>query len=702
MSNSENLHGIFVKDLQNIKRDGPHEYRCTCPACQGHNFTFNKANGLFYCFNCGAHGKLEDFQKGKDNEAWKYLPKDNGNTAGFASTSGTSGIPNAANTSSSTNASPGTPATDASPDALIRPDYVPLDPAILRTIQDLSTEAYPNQLQQDVRAWLEAQQIPLEHAIRMGLGAAYRNIKNKHDDEHEKATRQPCVVFRNYVEGYCCNAKCRSVSSTIETVTEADGTRHTETHFSKGFTQDSAVKPCAPYNIDCLWPARWQNAGTSADGTPEPPRTLYYTEGEKDAITLTLLGFPYTLGCASGAQTDLEKTFSAFQDWLEPIREVVIVGDQDVPGRSMVRQCAQYFRNKKVRTVTWDQRQLGKDISEVYQRHGREFARNLVLSAQPVALEGIEDYTTADALQASLRCARGEYDHGYDLGLGPLTNQHFRLTSQQAGLIIVTGTPGTGKTDFLNYVTMQLMNQRRTHLCYCSFETPNKYRHAGDLAQIWAGALPLHKLSDQEAMPFVRTVTRHITHLDFTDGGATPQHILERADQVLQRHPELEYLIIDPYLYVEVKEGHNVSETSAIKDMLRTFQHWAYHHNIWVFIVAHPRKLQKADGSPELEEIDMYTIAGSANWANIADMVLSLKRVRNPEFQYDYTRLSVLKVRDQKICTPGDVFYIRHQSGRYAECADETQAKAHLATSPTFNPWNNEEPASQEASANNE
>lgn len=40
----------------------------------------------------------------------------------------------------------------------------------------------------------------------------------------------------------------------------------------------------------------------------------------------------------------------------------------------------------------------------------------------------------------------------------------------------------------------------------------------------------------------------------------------------------------------------------------------------------------------------------------------------------DYTRVSVLKVRDQKLCTPGDIYYNRQPSGRYDERATEQEA----------------------------
>lgn len=544
-------------------------------------------------------------------------------------------------------------------------DYVPLPDKELRQIHDISEEPGVTGDQKVVRDWLERQQIPLAVAREMRWGVASRKLhlrkgeKNGEKNANDEAQTCPCIVFRNYVEGYCCNAKFRSASDL------------------KGFDQLSSVTPCAPYNIDALRPQPDQPG----------PRILFYTEGEKDTLTLHRLGFRPAIGAASGAQTNLERSFAAFARWLEPVEEVVIVGDMDQPGRLMTANAARFFGAKRVRVAAWDQRLWGKDITEVAQQHGDELAASLVMQAQPVPQPGIEDFSSPEAVAEALRSAMGQYDHGYSLGIGPLTDRHLRLTASQGGLIIATGVPGTGKTDFLNYLTMSVVNQKRSHVCFCSFETPNKYRHAGTLAQVWAGVSDLRDMQPDEARPFVETVMHHITHISFPTEPATPEAILQRADQVRLQHPDLELLIVDPYLYLELTEGRNITETSAIRLMLRTFQQWALRHRIWVVIVAHPRKLQKQDGSPELEEIDMYSIAGSANWANIADMIFSLRRIVSTEHGYDYTRLSVLKVRDQSVCTPGDVFYLRLPCGRYMECDSEADAKAHKANTGDVGAW---------------
>ena len=138
----------------------------------------------------------------------------------------------------------------------------------------------------------------------------------------------------------------------------------------------------------------------------------------------------------------------------------------------------------------------------------------------------------------------------------------------------------------------------------------------------------------------------------------------------------IQYLVIDPYLFMEVETGRYSSETQAIKAMLTQVQTWGRAHGVWVVIVAHPRKLMKLWGSNESEDIDMYTIAGSANWANLADFILSITRVDEEDKRY--TRLDMLKVRDQDLCRKGSVLYVRQPCGRYDERESVEQVTAEM------------------------
>ena len=91
-------------------------------------------------------------------------------------------------------------------------------------------------------------------------------------------------------------------------------------------------------------------------------------------------------------------------------------------------------------------------------------------------------------------------------------------------------------------------------------------------------------------------------------------------------------------------------------------------------IVAHPRGLKTVNGRNELEAINMYTISGSANWANLADFILAVSRISEPG--RGFTRIDMLKVRDQELCRTGTVYYTRSPCGRYEEHESEEECRA--------------------------
>ena len=79
--------------------------------------------------------------------------------------------------------------------------------------------------------------------------------------------------------------------------------------------------------------------------------------------------------------------------------------------------------------------------------------------------------------------------------------------------------------------------------------------------------------------------------------------------------------------------------------------------------VAHPRGLKT-----------VYTISGSANWANLADFILTVSRISEPDRAF--TRIDMLKVRDQELCRTGTVYYTRRPCGRYEEHESEEECRA--------------------------
>ena len=92
----------------------------------------------------------------------------------------------------------------------------------------------------------------------------------------------------------------------------------------------------------------------------------------------------------------------------------------------------------------------------------------------------------------------------------------------------------------------------------------------------------------------------------------------------------IKILVIDPYNRLEYQDGGNLSETLYISKLLDKITNFARFNDVLVFLVAHPRKMQKG------EVPTMYDISGSANFFNKADYGITVHKTRNTDSgQYD-------------------------------------------------------------------
>lgn len=609
-----------------------------CPKCGTMHLYISKTKGLYHCFyaGCEFNGILTDYCK-------NHRPMFSSPQRELAGRSGTY-LPENRNAADK----------GAGEVPMLPGDYKSLAPTVLQKIKPLDPSpdcTDPDQLA--ARRYLADQGISLATAIAAHIGCLrhYCITKNSEDKREQASGIFPCIAYVNYVDGRPVNAKYRSCSP-IHSPNAEEGQ---PTAYSKFWSQGSPTTPCAPYNIDCINPLLVEE---------ETIPRLIIVEGGKDALVLMEAGYRHVISVPSGAASDLAKCFEAFTSWLEQVQDIVICGDTDLPGRTLVKRLSDYFGARCLFTTL-----PGgcKDIGDVMKLYGSGVVQSVIEDA--CACHTTDIITVEQRRTEVINVLHGKYDHGYSVGYGPLTDRVFHPTDI-GGLIIMTGMPNSGKTDFLNDLTSRIMRDTERFVCYLSFEVPDKDKHIAHLVHLLLGKANTTAYTDEQLTPYIDFLNTHMIHLDMHEVPPTPGNILHRADLVRRRHP-LKYLVIDPYLFVEAQSGKGETETQSIKSMLTRFQSWGRNNHIWVIMVAHPRSLKKIDGRNEMEDINMYTISGSANWANLADFILSITRIDEPGRAF--TRLDVLKVRDQELCRTGTVYYTRQPCGRYDEHESEEE-----------------------------
>lgn len=635
-----------LSDFPDRKSAGKN-FLAECPKCGTKHLSISKAKGLYHCFyaGCDFNGILTDYCTSNkpmfsDREA-DTTPRTGGCYSAHHSNKGSGNRDNSDKTA-------------GGEVPMLPSDYKPLTVEVMtkiKPITDSPDSADPDQLA--ARHYLNDQGISLSTAITAHIGCLrHYCITKSGDGKSEQASNVfPCIAYVNYVNGQPVNAKYRSCSpSPSVKANEAKPTA-----YSKFWSQDSPTTPCAPYNIECINPLLVEE---------ETIPRLIITEGEKDVLVLMEAGYPYVISVPSGAASDLAKSFEAFVSWLDQAENIVICGDTDRPGRTLVKHLSDYFDDRCLFTTLPGD---CKDIGDVMARYGAEVVHSVINGACTHHTTDI--ITVAERKEEVIRVLHGEYDHGYNVGYGPLTDHIFHPTDI-GGLMIVTGMPNSGKTDFLNDLTCRIMQQTDRFVCYLSFEIPDKNKHIAHLVSLMLGKANTTAYTDEQLMPYIDFLNAHMIHLDMHEVPPTPENILNRADRVRRAHP-LKYLIVDPYLFIEAQSSNGETETQSIKSMLTKFQTWGRVNHIWVIIVAHPRALKNVNGRNELESINMYTISGSANWANLADFILTVSRFSDPDRAF--TRIDMLKVRDQELCQTGTVYYTRRPCGRYDEHESEDE-----------------------------
>lgn len=516
-------------------------------------------------------------------------------------------------------------------------------------------------LQSMVQRYIQAMKLSPDIIVQEGVMCAW--MKQTADDsksEDPKGVEMvPAIAYCNYLDGKIINVKFRSVQ------------QHPVTgEWSKLFCQVSPTKPCAPYGIDSINLLR-PDAQTI--------RQLIITEGEKDRLTLMTCGFPYVLSIANGASTNIEESHEAFDEWIQQAGEIIICGDTDRPGRRLVKLLIEQYQTRaKVTTLP----QGKKDISEVYDAFGSREVQRIIAEAQGISDADI--YDLSEHKEDILDIMMGNYDRGYEVGMGGLTDGIFHPTSD-GGLIILTGRPNSGKTDFLNCLMAHLMYHNQKCVAFFSFEKPIKGKHVREIARIALGVRNTENMDGAESPEEARQENRKVLDflsehmVDFDTKTRLPDsnYIIGMMEAMMNRKKQkIDYLVIDPYVFINMTEGGSrATETEKVRLMLTKLQAWSRTRHIWTVVVAHPR-IQYKDGHEAFPPLDIYSVAGSAQWANLADFLLTVNRISKPEEGKMFTIVEMLKVRDQEFCHPGKVYYVRQPCGRYDERESENDCIA--------------------------
>lgn len=260
---------------------------------------------------------------------------------------------------------------------------------------------------------------------------------------------------------------------------------------------------------------------------------------------------------------------------------------------------------------------------------------------------------------------------GHSTGWDSL-DKHYTVAPGQ--LTIVTGWPGSGKSEWLDALLVNLSRDDWRFAIFSPENQPTELHAAKILEKMTGkpfGAGPNERIAKADIPELTKKLSSTFGFLHVPGGDCvSADRVMEAAANWFNAYPsEYAGMVIDPWNELEHWRPQNLSETEYISQTLSSVRNWARESNVHVWIVAHPAKARREEGKLPVPRPDM--ISGSQHWWNKADCAVTVWRdMENVNSQE--VEIHVQKIRFKHIGRPGLVsLKYDRVSGRYFEAPVE-------------------------------
>ena len=452
-------------------------------------------------------------------------------------------------------------------------------------------------LDENMRQWFVGRGIPVEVAEAEGIVKVCRRMP-------QTGKVEKCIVFPYTLNGQLINRKYR------------DGAKH--------FMLEKDAR-LIPWRIDRI------------KETPE----CIITEGEMDALSFIVAGRDDVISVPNGAQKNLTYLDDFIETHFENKSRIYIAADTDAKGLELRAELVRRFGEEKCRIVTYGEG--CKDANELLLQQGAEALQQAIAEAQEVPLEGI--FTADDVKEELLGLFEKGLQKGATLGMGDLDD----LLSLEVGrLMIVTGIPGDGKSEFLDEVAVRFSLKYDWRCAWFSPENfPVTLHHPKLIEKLIGKRFMKGLMKPMEFESAVGYLSRNFFDI-LPEEGYRVDTILEKAETLVRRKG-IRVFILDPYNCLEHQIPSGQSETQYISEFLEKLRSFARRRQVLVILAAHPTKMKRDPLTKQFPVPTMYDISGSAAFFNKADFGIAIERDR----ARGVTRVHVQKVKFRHLGQPG-------------------------------------------------
>lgn len=219
-------------------------------------------------------------------------------------------------------------------------------------------------------------------------------------------------------------------------------------------------------------------------------------------------------------------------------------------------------------------------------------------------------------------------------------------------LTVVTGIPNSGKSEWVDALTMNLALNNNWR--FAAFSPENgKEIHTTKLVEkrveLSADPKSPNRMNFDTFYSGSQWVRKHYCFIESTQMLPTLDWILERAADAVMRHG-IKGLIIDPWNRISKKLEGRQSETDYVGEALPKILQFLQNYGVHGWLIVHPKQQEPDRKTKEIHAPSLYDMAGSANFVNMCDNGIVIHRSNSVD---DTTEVHVKKVRFKHIGTRG-------------------------------------------------
>jgi twinkle protein len=259
----------------------------------------------------------------------------------------------------------------------------------------------------------------------------------------------------------------------------------------------------------------------------------------------------------------------------------------------------------------------------------------------------------------------------------PTVDEHYTVAP---GLVTtVTGWPGSGKSEWVDAVVMNLL-RRGWVIAYYSPENLPVELHLSKLIEKRSGKPfgrgPTERIGHEEADELAAEIGDRIAFMDPGEDSFTLPEVIEQAALhfSMQAADSRRALVIDPWNELRHLRESGETETDYISQALGYVRRWSRSQDVHVFLVAHPAKQPRDNGKLPVPKPDM--IAGSQHWWNKSDQCITVWRDHGDE--HADVQIHVQKVRFKHHGRIGMVpLTYDRVTGRYSEPRRDAEGRVY-------------------------